>query len=158
MARLTPRHQAIARAVVRGAKNADICEAYGITQQGLRRLMKQELFKIELRRLQANFEAASADIETRLLSLGHRALDIIERSVGEDQELEDGFAPLSDFKEQRQDAWEVLKMIRANTGTEGGPNFQFNFHQVIADNRTRSVEDLSDAITARIREAKERRK
>lgn len=157
MTRITPRHQAIARAVIRGAKPSDICEAFGMSKSGLSRLQKQELFQIELRRLQANFEHAAVDIETRLLSLGHRALDIIEESIGDPHNPEvDGFAAGSSPEEQRKDAWEILKMLRAKADAAGGgPKFEFNFNQVIADNRGKSADDLTDSITERIRAAKQ---
>jgi len=79
---LYPRHRSMARYVVAGATNTDLCEIFGMTPSMITKIIHAPCFEAEVDRLRERVDdEVVADIRADLAKLGPRAVEVLDEQL-----------------------------------------------------------------------------
>jgi len=78
---IRPRHREIARRLVAGQTQAEICWAIGMTEARMSIIVNSPLFKIILKELEEDRDSNAVDIAKDLREMSPVALDVVERTM-----------------------------------------------------------------------------
>ena len=78
---IRPRHREIARRLISGQTQAEICDGIGMTEYRMSIIVNSPLFKIMLKQLEDERDANAVDIGRDLREISPVALDVIERTM-----------------------------------------------------------------------------
>jgi FixJ family two-component response regulator len=149
-----PVHKQIARLYVLGKSNKEIGEAVGWHQSSVYSVLRSDLVKAEIARMEGNIDNIMFEADLRMKSLVHRSLDVLERVLGDDDMDK---LPAGDLNQQIRVAEKVLDGV---LGMRRGDNATHvttiqNIQQIMIDAGTKSNKDLTKDVMARIKAAKD---
>ena len=135
---MRPHHRTMARMLVSGATQTEVCKALGFTAGHMTRIVASPAFQAIMRNLEEQADDDAVDLKGQLEAMQMRALEVL------DEDLEIECESLKHRRLRQQAARDVLdRTMGRKTSAEGGTHLHLHDHKELkVSMREKSTEEL----------------